>query len=296
MNLFLFLGLAAGLIYSFASVFLKRAMEKGASAWSVLLVSSLTCGIMNLPFFWFARTPSPEAAWFQPLLAGCTLYIGLVFTWLAVYAGDVSVANPVMGTKVIFVAMFTIILTGSRVPPVMWGASILIAVALFLLKGSGERKGGAFLKTVILASVASVSFAVSDVLIQKYRDYWGVGLFPPLLVGSMALMSLSVIPWSADNLKKLSVSTWKWLIAGSIFTALQMVTLVIPLVLLQHDNSALMVNIMFNSRGIWTVIIVWAGGRLIGTKESGRGVKTLASRLLGAVLILTAIILVLLKQ
>lgn len=56
-----------------------------------------------------AMTEGAGAAYHQPLLTGMALFAGFGLNVLALQGGDVSVVAPLLGTKVLFVAAFTML-------------------------------------------------------------------------------------------------------------------------------------------------------------------------------------------
>ena len=60
-------------------------------------------------------------------------------------------------------------------------------------------------------------------------------------------------------------------------------------------GRATAVNIIYTSRGFWSILMVWWLGRFLGIAESGHGWRVMVRRLAGALLLMTSIILVLLE-
>lgn len=78
-------------------------------------------------------------------------------------------------------------------------------------------------------------------------------------------------------------------VAGSVLLALQSLLLVFAIG--RYGNVA-QANILYSSRGVWSVILVWLVGHLFANTELGsQGTGRLFFRLLGALLISTAIVL-----
>ena len=80
---------------------------------------------------------------------------------------------------------------------------------------------------------------------------------------------------------------WFWL--AILFIGLQTVGFVICLSLFDHPNAAAAINVTFNSRGIWSVVLVWVVGHWFGNLEREQGLKTMSGRLLGALILFAAI-------
>ena len=117
---YLFLPLLLGLLYSIAAMAYKGAMAEGVDIWRIIFYSNLATAILLLPLLVFVETPLPDASFHQPLVAGLAFFIGIILNVFALHRGDVSVATPVLGTKVLFVAVFTILVLGKPVLPSLW--------------------------------------------------------------------------------------------------------------------------------------------------------------------------------
>ena len=53
-------------------------------------------------------------------------------------------------------------------------------------------------------------------------------------------------------------------------------------------------NILYSSRGLWSVVAVWAIGHWFSNREQHLGARVLAWRFVGAILLMAAILMVLL--
>ena len=57
-------------------------------------------------------------------------------------------------------------------------------------------------------------------------------------------------------------------------------------------GQATLINILYASRGLWTVVLVWVVGHWFGNQERGHGHRVMARRMIGAGLLLVAVLLV----
>lgn len=225
-------------------------------------------------------------------IAAVFFFTGQVFTFLALSRGDVSVATPVLGTKVILVAGLSALLIGEHLSLRWWLAVLLTAGATALL-GAGRSRAD---RAVILRSLAygvgaAASFALTDVLQQKWARAWGFTHFAPTAFSLVALFSLGLIPFFSKPLSQLPPGAWRWIIPGSGLLALQAVGVAASIVQL---GGATLTNILYSSRGIWTVILVWVAGPLLGNDERLQGRAVMLRRLFGAALLVVAIMIVVL--
>ena len=101
--------------------------------------------------------------------------------FLSLDKGDVSIATPVLGTKIIVVAVFQTVITDDPVSPKIWMAALLATVAVILLNSSGGGKHQRVGFTIVTSFLCGVGFALFDVLVQTYSPHWGAGRFLPIL-------------------------------------------------------------------------------------------------------------------
>src|SRR3712207_4065139 len=103
--------LASSLLYVAAALSLKRATEARAGVWRstfVLNVVAAACFAVLLPA---SAGPGPRPPW-QPAVIAALFILGQALTMVALNRGDVSVATPVIGLKVIFVTVFVAMIVG----------------------------------------------------------------------------------------------------------------------------------------------------------------------------------------
>jgi drug/metabolite transporter (DMT)-like permease len=294
--IFLFLPLVLGLMYSVAAMAFKRALAQGVDIRRIIFFSNLATAILLLPLLSLASKPNPGAAFYQPLLAGLAFFSGIVLNIVALHRGDVSVATPLLGTKVLFVALFTLVVLGKPVLPSLWISAVLVAMALVILRGPSNRVHHRFWATLFFAVGSSSAFALCDIFFQLWTRIWGVGLFVPIVFGTVCMLSIALLRWFPVSTGLVTGSTWKWLIAGCVLNGLQTLGMVICVGMFRHPNAATAVNIVYNSRGIWSVMLVWILGGWFGNIEREQGARVMAARFTGAVLLLSAIVITLLQH
>jgi hypothetical protein len=84
-----------------------------------------------------------------------------------------------------------------------------------------------------------------------------------------------------------------WLAGGSACFAAQGLTFITSISLYRHATSA---NVLYSSRGLWSVVAVWGIGHWFANREQHLGARTLAWRMVGAILLMVAIAMVLLEK
>lgn len=288
---YVYIPLASAALYAVAALLLKRGMQSETGPWRTTFISNAVMAIIFLPMWMLGSQPAtPVAIWHAALCAGLFL-TGQIFTFIALGRGDVSVATPVMGTKVILVALFTVLVIGTPIPPVWWLAAGLTTVATALLRGPGGGvRARDHLHTIIAAVVSSLSFALTDVLIQKWVPQWEVERFIPAMFVAVSVLSLGLIPFFSAPLRQIPATTWRWLLPGAMVLSVQALGMAAAIGKFGH---ATVVNIAYSSRGLWSVVLVWALGGLFQNMESREhGPRVMTLRLLGSMLIIAAIWLV----
>lgn len=294
-SIYLFLPLGLGLLYSIAAMAYKRAMAEGVDIWRLIFLSNLATAILLMPLMGLIAKPDAQASLYQPLLAGCAFFGGILLNILALRKGDVSVATPLLGTKVLFVALFTIVVLNERVGPALWLAAFLVVVGLKLLHGGAGRIRQRFWATAVFAMGSSSAFALCDVFFQSWARHWGIGLFIPLVLAVVCALSLGLLHRFPPRTQPFSASARWWVFVACALNGLQTLGMFVCISLLRHANAATAINIVYNSRGIWSVLLVWLAGPWFGNIEREHGMKVMLARLTGSVLLLGAIALTLFK-
>ncbi len=275
----------ASLIYVFGALFLKNAPARGAGLWRTTIFLNVIFGLAFAALWGLGgRIPEP-APWIQPATTAALFYCGQILALIALQRGDVSVATPVMGLKVILVAFFVTWLLGERVPPAVWVAAGLSSLGIVLL-GRGGGGGGGTAPAIVFGGLAAVSFALFDVLVQKWAPAWGAGRFLPVTMGLVAVYSVPLLVLAGDPIP---APAWRPLLAGGVLVSIQALLLISALALFARATT---INVVYSARGLWSVAAVWVLGPWFGNRERERGAAVFRARLAGAALLLGAIVLV----
>ncbi len=288
--MYLLAPLLSALIYPFASLFLKRAIGEGAGLLRTAFLSNIVLFAVFLPALLFNRD-SPQwehLGW--PLLAGPCFFGGQVFTFLAIRAGDVSIQAPLMGIKVIFVALFSFFLKPDEVPPLLWVGAALTAMAIFLLGGASLNSLLANSRTLIWSLVACACFGGSDSLAGYRSADFGRIPFLIVMVSVVAIGSLALAPFFSAPLKNIPRHARNLAMLGGMAIGLQGIILNLSLVFI---GQATAMNIVYSTRALWGVLLVWLIGHKLGNHEAAeRGHAVMTKRLAGAGLLSAAVIMV----
>lgn len=287
----LLLPLACALVYVFGALTVRRAAAIGVGVWRTSFVSNWIIVLFFVPV-WFRAGGSwhAPADYIQPATTAVLFFGGQALTFLALHRGDVSVVTPVMGTKVILVALFSSLLRVGEVPFRWWLGALLSTAAIGLLhlgEKSGRRNIG---PTVLLAFGSAASFSFGDVLIQKWVPAWGLANFAPPMFLFVGLLSCAFLPFFRAPLRSLDAAAWRWVAPGAFLMALNNAGVILALVIV---GSATAVNIVYSVRALFSVLLVWSIGHWFANEEKHLARRVLGLRLLGAALMVTAIVLVL---
>lgn len=285
--MYLLLPLLSSVLYVGGALLLKQAGGHGVGLWRTTFVANLICGALFNVLWFLGGTFPAIALWWQPAVVALLFLAGQILSFLAIERGDVSVATPVLGVKVVLVAIFVSLVLHEPVSPALWLAAILSSVGIVFLNrsGGGQSHHHAGL-TIALGMLAAACYALFDVLVQKWSPAWGAGRFLPMLMWFVALYSLALIPFFHAPLRAVPRAAWRPLLGGGFFIAAQGVFLISALSLY---GKATAINVVYGSRGLWSVLAVWWLGHWFGNTERERGASVLRWRLLGAGLLLAAL-------
>lgn len=285
---------ASAVVYALAALFIKRALQTGANPYRVTLSLNLAMGAGSLIFLLFESEPMPGAMWYMPVLAACAYTIGTILNTFALQHGDVSVATPLLGTKVLFVAFFAVVINGITMPPTLWAAGVLVVVALFLMRPSPktEVSESRFGLTVVLSIFSASCFALCDAFFQQFAQLWGFSRFIPAVFVLVAIFSCGMLVLIPRG-ETINPIARRARLIGSTLNGIQALGVAICLSL--WAGGATTVNILYSSRGLWSVGLVWVIGHWWANSEQGLGGAILGRRLVGAAILTAAIVLALLE-
>jgi drug/metabolite transporter (DMT)-like permease len=282
--------LLAALLYAFGALVLKRSSDLGVGLWRTTFVANLIVAALFSVLWLLGGPPVEKELLWQPGVIAMCLFIGQLSQFLALEKGDVSVAVPVFGLKVVFVAFLTPVLIGEAVGVKLWIAAFLSVVGITCLnRKDAEKPPRNLLITFIAGGIGAVAFAVFDVLVQKWGPTWGAGRLLPCIFWINALLSFGLIFRFSAPLSKIPCKAWTWLAGGSALLGVQSITFVSTLAVFGKATNA---NIVYASRGLLSVALVWMVGHWFQNAEQHLGAKVMRWRLAGAMLMLSAIVLV----
>jgi drug/metabolite transporter (DMT)-like permease len=296
--LYLLLPLVSAIVYVIGALLLKRASDLGADIWRTTRIINYTSALVAAPLWMLGGTIPASALWWQPPVAAVLFFTGQIFTLLALNTGDVSVATPVLGLKILLVALLTSVLLGDPIGTRLWTAAALSSAAIALLNLSPGHSHTRVRTTILLAALGATSYACFDVVVQKWSLAWGTGRFLPITMACAAVYSIPLKRFEPARTfievrrpGPLDPAYTTWLSAGVVCFAVQGLMFISSVSLYRQVTSA---NILYSSRGLWSVVAVWAIGHWFSNREQHLGARVLVWRFVGAILLMAAILMVLL--
>jgi len=292
---YLLLPFTASLLYVVGALFLKDASSRGVGLFRLTAFTNVFFGAVFALLWVLGGQLREPWAWVQPGVTAALFLTGQVLAIIALQRGDVSVATPVMGLKVVMVAFFVTLIVGERVPVAIWVAAALSSAGIVFLSRGGSTPGaGRTAPALIFGGLAAAAFALFDVLVQKWSPAWGAGRFLPVMMGFVALYSALPLPLGRKVLGDPSgPGSWRPLLLGGLCLALQGAMLIGSLGVY---GKATTINVVYSARGLWSVLAVWAVGHWFGNREREHGAAVFRTRLFGAALLLAAIVLVVIRR
>ncbi len=296
MPLHLLFPLFSSVVFVLGMLWVKRAISAGASPWTSTFLSN----------FWLAGTWAllgvargavlPVEAWGEAALVGVAFVCGQLFSFLAFQHGDVSVATPVFGVKVIAVAAILALVSDEPIGGRIWVGALLATLGIGVIQAGGGRSGKEKLSawrttsTILLALASATSLSLFDVGLQLWGRRWGTAAFLPVTFIAAGLLSCGFLPWSdrPRRLRELGIVTP--LVVGTLLIAVQAMSMSYSL---GRFGDATRINIVYALRGLWAVGLPWLLARALATAEAKVGSKVMLLRLAGALLLTASVIIAL---
>ena len=292
--LHLFFPLTASILSVCGLLLIKRASEQGIRSWTVTFFANQWAALVFSCFWFLGGQQQPVTMLWQPAVIAGLYIVGQVFTFLAIERGDVSVATPVLGIKVIVVALMVARGVGQHVPTTVWLAAMMSTCGIALVQWTGAPVGQRkrVTMTVTLAVASACSFALFDVLVQTWSPAWGTGRILPYVFWFVAVFSL--VFWPAVQIAPLADKRIRRpLMTGTLLIAMQAIFIVFAL---SRYGDAPRINVVYALRGLWGVLFAWAVALKWGGNEAHLPARVMVSRLLGAVLLTAAVMMVIFSK
>lgn len=281
------------MIYSLGSIVIKRSLAEGVSMDQSFHLTNVCLGICFLPLLLLETQPFDWHQIGKPIAMGAAFFVGNWLTFLAICRGDVSLVTPVLGTKVVFVAIGVTLLTGAAPTPPLWFAAVLAMSGIFLMSLTDLRGGQKVGFTIAVTLVSAVFFGLNDVIVAIWAEEFGVFSF--LVTGAMTVSILTLIWWGFQGRPSLRLGGAKrgWMVAGAVLISMQAVAMGISLGAF-HDPTG--VNVVYASRGIWIILMVVIFGGILGNREHRSAGRGFLWRVCGTLVLTAAIIIAVVER
>lgn len=281
--------LGSSVLVIFGLLLLKRAQDRGVSPWTAMILLSWTsAGIFSLLTL-LGGTMQPFSVWWQPAVIGALFMAGQFLTFLAVKLGDVSIAAPVQGVKVLLVPAASLLIVAELPPLRIWiAACIALAGIVCVQWNDATVHRSRVVASVGFALLGSISMTALDLLIQRWAPAWGAGYFLPLAFASAALFSLAFLPLADAPRRLAPPGILIPLVAGSVLMSVQAIGMTFTLA---QFGDASRVNIVYSLRGLWGVGLTWLLLCFLPAAHHRPSQRVMAMRLLGAGLIAVSVLL-----
>jgi drug/metabolite transporter (DMT)-like permease len=250
------LGLTTAFSQCFAYVFSRLFVIRHRNAfWKLLLVSHLYMGLASLialPFVW-PQTLPPLGQYLLPLLGTAGFYVvaqGGLF--IAMRMTNPSRVAPLLGTKIVILALLSTFVFGNPLTPMQWSAVMACFGAVAVLNFSG---GSLPIRALVVVLLTCTGYSLSDLNIDRlvralsdmptlHAAVWGA-LASYVLLGALAAgIALATRPTALFADWKLSIPfAALWLVA--------MLTLFVCIGLL----GPVFAIILQSSRGLMSVVL-----------------------------------------
>ena len=112
----------------------------------------------------------------------------------------------------------------------------------------------------------------------------------PLTMAVSGLLSFVFIPMFHAPLAAIPKPAWRWLLSGALLMGVNSLVFIATVA---YWGNATTANVLYSSRGLWTVVLVSSVGHWVKSREQHLGRRVLLSRFAGGALMMSAIVLVL---
>lgn len=268
------LAVSAGLCQALASITGRSALQAEVSAATLVLTWGAGLVLATAPW-WFlgGATLLPDPWWLAPAV-GLLLLAGNLCLARALTRGSAGIVVPVLSSKVVLVAIGMAFL-GRSIPIAAWIGALLTCAGIATL-GLGS-KGAVGLSSIPIALAATLCYAGFDALVALHGTHVGIpGLLPAsaswALIGALPLLAVARLPTRGRG---------PLLLSGAL-NGIQCLGLVCAIIL---AGDAVLPNILYGCRGIWSVLLV----AFLAARPRTSEPADWRTRLAGAALIAAAI-------
>lgn len=297
-SLHLVFPLLSSILFVLAATYARKATSAGVTPYTATALSNFTLAIIWLVIGLSQDAWIPLGSLWQAVWIGAAFVTGQLATYLAFRLGDVSLATPVFGVKIIMVAFMSSMLADQGITTSIWTAAALatvgVAVIQFGASANSETKltarRAAF--SIGFALLAATLLSIFDIAVQRAGKEHGALPFLSTMFVSVGVLSLGLLPWTNSVAQIRSIGASKPLLLAAGFMAAQGLSVTYAL---GQFGDATRINIVYSLRGLWSVLFAWIAARFLAKAGSGMSRSTLLYRFIGAVMVTLAIVIALIR-
>jgi len=179
LGLFSALGSSVAYLLSRRYAVSQRALEPDQPSWRGpmrLLATSHVwlggCCLVGAFFLWPGEADLPASVVTAvATTAGVAFFymLGNVFLFITLMHTDASRVSPLLGMKIVILAVIVVVALGDRLTAMQWGGVALATFAAMMLASTGGRLG---LKPALLIAATCLCFVMSDLCIRLMIEAW----------------------------------------------------------------------------------------------------------------------------
>jgi hypothetical protein len=121
-------------------------------------------------------------------------------------------------------------------------------------------------------------------------ESFGEASFLCIVMLTQMVYTFALVPFFSEPLRQIKRAAWPWLIAAASLMALQALILNSAIA---HYRHATAFNVIYSSRGLWSIVLLGFFGQWIRNQELSGSRALLIRRVVGASLLMVAVALVL---
>lgn len=284
--------MGAAVAQSSSYIFSRHFISRHGSSFRLLVLAQVIMGLMALVLLPFVvgngSTLAPIKVFWLPLMQ-CSIFFlfGQLSFFLALKYADASRVSPMLGLKIITIALLSYLFFGDRFSIVQWIAVVVCLIGAVMTNWSG---GTISLKGFVFIIFACIGYSLSDLNIKVLIDVMGEGSLPLRSMQASVLcyvvcgiMAVAAYCWMPNK----SLKAFKNAVPFSIcwFMAMLMLFACFGFI------GPVFGNIVQATRGIISILIgvmiARAGYEHLESKSSG---GVVVRRIVAAVLMITALL------
>lgn len=256
-------------------------------------INNIAVAVIFLPLMLFEKQAIDWSLIQWPIFVGVGFFFGGWLTFMAIQRGDVSLVTPLLGTKVVFVAIGSVLFTAQQLSVPLWIAALLTALGIFLIGFRDVRGARHASFTAGITLISAALYGLCDVMLSTWASKFAPFTF--LSFSSLIVGTLSMIVWFFQGRRRILPPRGPrtWAIASAIVVAVQAIMIGLALSFF-HDATG--INVMYASRGLWAVVLVFWFGTLLGNDERATSGRLFGWRFLGTILLTVSVVIAVIER